>query len=136
MRKEWNTPQILVQQFVPNEYVAACGDTQYGNYLFTCDAGGGVKGDVYTSDGRNLTAGSTRYFHACGTQHEAPKTDEFIDGYYIQNGGDDQTRYWSGGLFGGWKDYEKVPVIIWTDGGTDVHATTNLNRDSWETAKS
>lgn len=25
MKKKWIEPQILVQEFVPNEYVAACG---------------------------------------------------------------------------------------------------------------
>lgn len=27
-------------------------------------------------------------------------------------------------------------VIIWTDHGRNVHCTTNLNRESWETTKS
>ena len=31
---------------------------------------------------------------------------------------------------------EHIEVMIWTNYGTDVHCTTNLNQDSWETAKS
>lgn len=40
-RKVWRRPLTRVQQFEANEYVAACGDTEYGNYLFECDAPGG-----------------------------------------------------------------------------------------------
>ena len=37
MKKKWIEPQILVQEFVPNEYVAACGDKNKV-YKFKCDA--------------------------------------------------------------------------------------------------
>ena len=38
MRKEWMEPVIEVQEFVANEYVAACGDSGTV-YKFKCDAG-------------------------------------------------------------------------------------------------
>ena len=129
----WKRPLTEVQKFEANEYVAACHDWNTV-YKFKCDAGGGASGDVYTDDGTNLTEGRTRYYHACDATHEASTQDDFIRGYYIQNGGNDKTGYWT--LFGGWQEYPKTSVIIWTDGGTDVHCTTNLNQDSWETAKS
>lgn len=129
--KSYKKPVLNVEHFTPNEFVAACHD-ENTVYKFKCTAGGGAKGDVYTSDGKNLTQGILRYYHACDATHEASTQDEFISGYYIKNGGNDKTRYWSWG----WKDYEKIPVIIWTDGGTDVHCTTNLEMDTWETAKS
>lgn len=132
-RRTWTRPLTEVQKFEANEYVAACHDWNTV-YKFKCDAGGGAWGDVYTDDGTNLTQGKLHYYHACDATHEASTQDEFIRGYYIQNEGNDETRYWT--LFGGWKDYPKTSVIIWTDGGTDVHCTTNLNQDSWETAKS
>ena len=132
MKAVYESPKMMVQPFVPDEYVAACHDWNTV-YKFKCDAGGGAWGDVYTSDGTNLTKGGTRYYHACEATHEASTQDDFIDGYYIQNGGNDQTGYWS---WRGWKEYPKTSVIIWTDGGTDVHCTTNLDKDSWETAKS
>lgn len=31
---------------------------------------------------------------------------------------------------------ENIPVFIWIEGGTNVHCTTNLKRESWETTKS
>ena len=132
-RRTWTRPLTEVQKFEANEYVAACHDWNTV-YKFKCDAGGGAWGDVYTDDGTNLTQGKLHYYHACDATHEASTQDEFIRGYYIQNEGNDETRYWT--LFGGWKDYPKTSVIIWTDGGTDVHCTTNLDQDSWETAKS
>ena len=39
MRKEWMEPVIEVQEFVANEYVAACESGMV--YKFTCDAPGG-----------------------------------------------------------------------------------------------
>lgn len=132
MKGTWEAPRIMVQEFEANEYVAACGD-ENKVYKFTCTAGDGKRGDVYTEDGTNLTLGDWRYYHACGITHEAPATDEFIDGYYIQNGGDDKTGHWT---MHGWEEYEKIPVIIWTEGGTNVHCTTNLDMNAWTTAKS
>lgn len=38
MRKEWMEPVIEVQEFVANEYVAACGDSGKV-YNFECNAG-------------------------------------------------------------------------------------------------
>ena len=30
----------------------------------------------------------------------------------------------------------RIDVVIWTEYGTNVHCTTNLDREDWETAKS
>ena len=38
MKKAFAMPKIVVEQFVPNEYVAACGD-ENKVYLFECDSG-------------------------------------------------------------------------------------------------
>lgn len=136
-RKVWKQPLTVVQKFMPNEYVAACGD--HGTtYLFTCDAGGGVSGEVYVeSNGveglqtRGEWVGgwgghwqeadrSLGGYHACGTTHEADSDNEFLNGYYVPYRSDDVTK-----------------VIIWRGPyNNNVHCTTNLNQDSWETAKS
>ena len=47
MKRTYVRPTMVGERFVANEYVAACGDTEYGKYKFICDAGGGKKGDVY-----------------------------------------------------------------------------------------
>lgn len=130
-------PVLESETFVPQNYIAACGDS--GKiYKFTCDGGGGQKGDVYTNSGTNLTEGISHYYHACNTKHDAPSEDEFIRGTFIANGGNDQKRHWvwDGISQGHMEDYPSIPVIIWTDGGTNVHCTENLDITSWETTKS
>ena len=42
MKRAYVRPTMVGERFVASEYVAACGDTEYGKYKFTCDAGGGV----------------------------------------------------------------------------------------------
>lgn len=127
--KVWVRPLTMVQQFEANEYVAACGDSGVV-YNFECNAGNKRKKyDVVTDSGVNLTKdswGGLNYYHPCSSTHEAESNDEFILGWMYNSGGDDSRIRWS----------EKTRVIIWTDGGTDVHCTTNLDMDSWETAKS
>lgn len=133
----WKRPLTEVQKFEANEYVAACGDSGT-TYLFKCDAGGGASGNVYVeSNGveglqtRGEWVGgwgghwqeadrSLGGYHACGTTHEADSDDDFLNGYYVP--------YRSG---------EVTDVIIWRGPyNNNVHCTTNLNQDSWETAKS
>lgn len=134
--KVWRRPLTEVQKFEANEYVAACGDSGT-TYLFTCDAGGGESGNVYvesngveglqTRSSGSWWAGnyvpaddSLGGYHACGTSHEADSDDEFLNGYYVPYWSDDVTK-----------------VIIWRGPhNNNVHCTTNLNKDEWETAKS
>jgi len=129
MKREWVSPVIAMQQFIPNEYVSACGD-QNMVYKFKCEAGGGKSGDVYLET--NGTAGlqtslwgewgggdrSLGGYHACGVEHEASTTDDFLEGYYVVGS-------------------TVTPVIVWRGPrGTNTHCTTNLDMNSWETAKS
>ena len=134
--KVWRRPLTEVQKFEANEYVAACGDSGT-TYLFTCDAGGGESGNVYVEsngvDGLQTRASGNWWdgsyvpadkslggYHACETTHEADSKNEFLNGYYVP--------YWSGDV---------TKVIIWRGPyNNNVHCTTNLNQDSWETAKS
>lgn len=129
MKKRWEEPRILVQKFMPNEYVAACGD-ENKVYNFVCDAGGGTPGTVYEDSNHNgkwdltgdkaLTGYILPTYHACGETHSAPTDDEFIEGFYLPNS----------------NPLKATKVIIWTDGGTNIHCTTNLNMNEWTTAKS
>ena len=135
--KVWRRPLTEVQKFEANEYVAACGDSGT-TYLFKCDAGGGDSGNVYVeSNGveglqtRGEWVGgwgghwqeadrSLGGYHACGTTHEADSDDDFLNGYYVPYRSDKVTD-----------------VIIWRGPyNNNVHCTTNLNKDNWETAKS
>lgn len=123
-------PVLESETFVPQNYIAACGDLNKV-YKFKCDAGGGVSGSVYleTNGKEGLQTGwggGDKYlsgYHACGSTHEAKTTDDFLDGYYVTSS-----------LFGGTK---VTPVIVWRGPDNDnTHCTENLNMDSWETAKS
>lgn len=136
-RRVWIRPLTEVQKFEANEYVAACGDSGVV-YKFKCDAGGGESGSVYleTNGVEGLqTQGewvggwgghwqeadrSLGGYHACGTTHEAESDDDFLNGYYVPYFSDDVTK-----------------VIIWRGPhNNNVHCTTNLDQNSWETAKS
>lgn len=128
----WVQPQTVVQQFVANEYVAACGDLNKV-YKFKCDAGKGeglwgidLAGDVYRetngTPGLQTGRGGDRYrssYHPCGTTHEAKTTDTFLQGYF-----DPYTR-------------DAYEVIVWRGPNDDnTHCTKNLDMDSWPTDKS
>lgn len=128
--RNWERPMAVVDAFVANEFVSACGD-QNTVYLFKCNAGEkGHNYNVYYYDNHNRKhyiaseipfAAQFLGYHPCDATHEASTKDDFIKGYI-----DDQST---------WKD-EKMPVVIWTDRGTDVHCTTNLDTNTWATAKS
>ena len=131
-KQAWVRPQAIGQRFTPNEYIAACGDSGKV-YYFECNAGDPNKRyDVYTDDGRLLTKDryswfgiTTRYFHPCGTTHEADSDGVFMKGYMVDNKGVDG------------RDGARTDVYIWTgENNDDVHCTTNLDMNSWTTAKS
>lgn len=129
MKKTWEEPRILVQQFMPNEYVAACGASGTV-YNFECNAGEKNKhyavkdanGDVATISGMYMD-GDWYYYHPCGETHKAESDSGFLTGYHL-----DDPETW-------WKD-ENIKVIIWTQNNTDVHCTTKLDMNEWTTAKS
>lgn len=134
--KVWERPRTEVQKFEANEYVAACGD---GGVVFNfkCDAGGGTPGSVYQetngipglqTTGWNSDKEIAYYalggifgYYACNATHKANSDSDFYEGYYCARG---ETK-------------NPVSVIIWKgERGDNVHCTTNLDMDSWETAKS
>lgn len=126
MKRKYERPWMVGEEFSPNEFIAACGDSNTV-YKFKCDAGGGVVGDVYleTNDQKGLQTGrgGDRYlsgYKACGTTHEAQTTDDFLDGYYVTGRGRNVT-----------------PVIVWRGPKNDnTHCTENLDMSTWETTKS
>ena len=130
MKKAFTMPKIVVEQFVPNEYVSACGD-ENKVYKFTCDAAGGsgVYQETNGREGLQRLASSLNpdtplavTYHYCGETHEAKTTDAFVRGYVVVP-------------FGGSDTVQEV--IIWKGpNGDNVHCTTQLNMETWETAKS
>ena len=141
MKMRYERPSMDVEQFMANEYIAACGDSNT-IYKFECNAGKGYpaetilgipvgasgQGEVWLET--NGKPGLQRWlfggdeslggYHPCGEKHDASVKDGFLKGYYIS-------------------DYkgEVEDVIVWRgEKGNNVHCTTNLDIDSWETAKS
>lgn len=133
-KRIWTMPQAMVEQFMANEYVAACGD-QNLVYKFQCNAGSsrssyhvylnGDDGVAHTADDIDWSARSGRLktYSPCGATHEASTKEDFPEGYMYKT--------YSGESYG-----DPISVIVWTEGGTNTHCTTNLNKDEWETTKS
>ena len=74
-KRVWTKPLAQVEQFLANEYVAACGDSGI-TYKFKCTAGGGAVGRVKGEDGKS------NHYYACNIEHIAESTDDFINGTY------------------------------------------------------
>ena len=149
-KRIWSKPEMHEFAFAANEYVAACGD-EHKKYLFTCDAGGGKSGYVWIEDNKKdglqsddywalgtwPTGGSSSRdeydhflggYHACGATHEASTTDDFYNGYYLAK---DKCNN------GNFNLLDVLKVIIWRGPkNNDTHCTTNLDMNSWTTAKS
>ena len=132
IKENWVRPVTLVQQFVANEYVAACGDSGT-TYYFKCDAekgwGMNLGGDVYTDvnlNGKYDKGVDTYYssYRSCGETHVAESTDTFFAGIFRAD-----TFIFP--------FHQDIPVIVWAgENGDNCHCTTNLDKESWETAKS
>lgn len=127
--RNWERPMVVVDTFAANEFVSSCGD-KGTIYKFECDAprgwlyyypesDGQIDGIHDTEDQHKLIG----KYHPCGAKHEASKTDSFYDGFidYNYNGKHDRGE----------------SVIVWRGPyGNNGHATTQLDMNSWETAKS
>ena len=128
MKKTWEEPKIMVQKFVANEYVAACGASGTV-YNFVCDAGEkdtkyavkDANGKVATISGYYMD-GKNDWYKPCGETHQAESDSGFLTGFHLD---DPKT-----------KTDENIKVIIWTQDNTDVHCTTQLDMNKWTTAKS
>ena len=129
MKKAYLKPSMESEAFVPNTYVAACGDSG-ATYTFVCDAGwtgltgstvytNGADGIPETDDDVNLGG-----YSKCGATHQASVYDDFIEGYLRKN---------VLGVPAG----PRQDVIIWRGpDGNNVHCTTHVDMDKWETSKS
>ena len=77
MKKTWEEPKIMVQKFVANEYVAACGASGTV-YNFVCDAGKedtkyavkDANGKVATISGYYMD-GKEEWYEPCGEAYQA-----------------------------------------------------------------
>ena len=135
MKTRWEEPKILVQKFMPNEYVAACGDGHV-SYNFVCDAPAGTLYYYPISDGKidgvyegNDGAEKMGSYTPCSATHAAPTTDDFYDGFVDRNRNKHQDP--GEGVIV-WRNYE----LSIFGGYWNGHATANLDMNSWTTDKS
>ena len=119
----WVQPRTVVQQFVANEYVSACG-LEPTSYKFVCDkeADPRYRDDLYYYDSRGRSHRLGGYA-PCGETHIAPVTDEFPRGFIDWN---DNGREDSGEECFVWLEYG------WRGQIDDWHATSNMDPNSWE----
>ena len=131
MKRRYERPSAYIEEFTPNEYVAACGD-KGTIYKFQCNAGTAKESSPYhyrvTDAQGNLI---TDRYEPCGKTHQASAEDEFIIGYI-----DDKDTWW--------KD-EHTKVYIWRPWERDpytgrlwqnTHCTLDVDKNNWETNKS
>lgn len=129
-KKAYSKPILESETFVPQHYCKICAnDGIHREYLFECNAGNknrkyavkNSRGQAVSISGMYLD-GRRYYYHPCGETHIAPDDSGFLTGYHI----DDVSTKWD----------ENIDVIIWTDYNRDVHCTTNLDMNEWDTSKS
>lgn len=130
--RNWEKPMVVVDAFVANEFVSACGD-KGAIYKFECDAPAGNLYYYWNSDGKidgvhdpnDRSRHNLGGYYPCGATHQAPKTDAFYDGFVDRNHNRRQD--------------DGEGVIVWIERtwlGDNGHATTQLNMNEWQTAKS
>ena len=87
--RNWERPMAVVDAFVANEFVSACGDTNKV-YKFKCTADAGTlyyypQGDgtidgIYTGSGEAKRIGN---YTPCKAEHDASTTDDFMMDMFI-----------------------------------------------------
>ena len=140
MKKAYVKPSMESEAFVPNTYVAACGDSGV-TYYFECNAGepyrywqpGLFGGGRWVTDDhpyRVVVNGQeiASNYGPCNATHIAESDGDFSLGYI------DNTHT---------PENENIPVVVWRNweggifgGRLNTHCTTNLNKEEWQTAKS
>lgn len=136
----WSSPKTAFEEFVPQVYCAACGDSGIV-YKFTCDAPGGPL-YYFPNKPANLDAPNSGEegtllgygYHPCEAFHEAQAKSGFYWGYVDKSHGEwgNDDFEWLNGILD-----EDEKVIVWKGENNDNgHATTQLDMKKWETAKS
>lgn len=124
--RNWERPMVVVDTFAANEFVSTCGKENMV-YKFKCDAGnnsGSYSSFIDSNNNGELDWNDRRIgsdYHPCGETHDAKTKDEFYNGFIRNN----------------YRPWNVIPVIIWRGKHHDnVHCTTNLKMETWQTEKS
>lgn len=116
-KKPYCKPELNVEMFTPNEYIAACDTTPgYTTYNFECSAGSGVTHQsgwygttkyvwkVTTDSGQVLADKSSGLYGPCGSTHTVKVKDGdplpfltgYIDNVYTQQNENIRVLIWTG----------------------------------------
>ena len=151
-KRTYVKPVLSGEEFIPQNYIAACGDSGTV-YKFACNANAGtlyvesngvdgLQREAFCNCGQghqsekqyvgipmlgghyetcnNWVQADDKLgnFNPCPVTHEASSTDVFVNGYIYSGGSSSNVIVWRG------------------SNGREGHATSILDRDDWETAKS
>lgn len=144
MKNTYVKPEMAIEKFMADHNFAEdCSKKPGGRTVyFVCNAGEtnskyAVKnssGQVQTISGMYMSAGDRYgrdyYYHPCNATHtfqlsgnqQLSNHPDIITGMHLDKKGTD----WD----------ENIAVTIWTEGGKDVHCTTIINPQEWDTSKS
>lgn len=145
MKKEWGKPLTSVQEFVPQEFIAACGDgiTEY-HYFFMCDAGQGNEYKVWLDNGDGVfqqsrdtqltqnynpfTGQQATVYSPCNEKHDVTVTEDQLGQIDVI------FPYGWMCLVDSWGVHTNNPikVRIWRGEDNDnIHCTTHLDSESY-----
>lgn len=129
-KRVYAKPVLESETFVPQNYIAACGDTEYGRYKFECNAPAGGAFISHELAGTGFVGNdgviSSSSYRPCNEIHYSPLTDTYARGFIDRNKNKKE-------------DYPDESVYIWVEsrgGIPNYHATANINRESWTIVKS
>ena len=138
-KRSYVKPVLSGEEFVPQNYIAACGDSGTV-YNFKCNSGGGPlyyypngKGEAIYENGVQKGWKGSEWvgdLSNCTKTHQASSDNVFPWGFVDtnENGYEDQGE--SVRLYIEWGSFFGSPYI------KNAHATRDLDPTTWETAKS
>lgn len=147
-KKIYEKPAMQVEAFIANDYCVNCSDSShhYTDYYFECtageqghqyyitDANGNyqiINGDFYGPRSERPHGYNQSYiYHPCNANH----TVRVYEGESITDQEDILYNLYLDDTITPGKDM--IQVVIWTDKGTDVHATIKMDPTKWDIAKS
>ncbi|MCQ2267559.1 MAG: hypothetical protein MJZ83_01635 [Bacteroidaceae bacterium] len=131
MKNTYVKPEMQVEEFLANRYVAACGKTPDGVYHFKCDAPAGT---LYYYKTSSTTKGTELgSYHPCGATHDTTDPNNFYEGFIDYGGG----KTWWGENVPNGKEDPGEHVLVWRgDNGKNGHATVSLTMGEIDVVKS
>lgn len=134
MKKKWEEPRIMVQQFVPNEYVAACYRircrTPHGNASYKYIYDDTNDNGVWDSEDRRIySAGFMGTFSGCNQWHKGVILDEPPTANGFVTTGTDPRRSQSDAVFYWYENlgHQYADIHVMTPGSENYESNPNAS---------